>query len=59
MWFVNRIRQLIHKMLSLAFLTWVAITYIKLMNKEPLDINYYLFTAALVGFKIFAPRAKE
>lgn len=52
---LNRINKLILKMLSLTFVTWILISFMYFYNKQIIDMNYLIFTAALIGIKTFKP----
>lgn len=53
---INRLKKLVIKLLSLTFLSWVVITILLKSNGQELDLNYYIFTAALVGIKVFGSK---
>jgi len=55
----HRLKSLIRKMLSLTFLTWLVITYLYWYNKQMIDMNYLLFTAAMSLGKSFIDIQKE
>jgi len=55
---ITRIQKLIEGMLSLSFLTWLSILAIKMYNKETLNMDFYMLTAAIIGIKSFSPKAE-
>jgi hypothetical protein len=55
----HRIKSLIRKILSLTFLTWLIITYLYWYNKQIIDVNYLLFTAAMSLGKSFVDIQKS
>lgn len=52
-WIVKRLKKTLQNMMTLAFWTWAAVFIALLTNKQPLDLNFYLFTAAVIGIKTF------
>lgn len=52
---LNRINKLLLKMLSLTFVTWILVSFMYFYNKQQIDMNYLVFTAALIGIKTFKP----
>lgn len=52
-WFAERLRSLVKKMTSLAFLTWVIVLVVYLVNKQTIDIAFLGFTAAVIGIKSY------
>jgi small basic protein len=50
---MNRLKRLFEKMLSLSFITWLLIYITVMYNKQPLDLNFYIFTTAVIGLKIW------
>lgn len=59
-WIGKRLKKTLENLLTLTFWTWLAVFVALLVNKQPLDLNFYIFTAAVIGIKSFAPvRAQE
>ena len=49
----KRIKSLIYKMLSLSFLSWLAIYIVILIRGVEIDLEFYIFTACVMGIKTY------
>ena len=56
---IARLKQLIVKMTSLRFLTWLCV-YITIINTgQLLDLNFYMFTAGVIGLGIWKGKGER
>ena len=55
----ERLKRLISKALSLAFITWVLIWITYQYNGQSVDMNFLIFTGAIIGIKTFQPKKEE
>lgn len=54
-----RLKGLIIKTTSLAFITWVMIYITILQTGQQLDLNFYAFTAGVIGLKIWKGKGES
>lgn len=50
-WFAARLRSLMRKMTSLAFVTWAVLLAVYIANAQNIDAAFLAFTAAVIGIK--------
>lgn len=52
-WFADRLRSLVRKMTSLAFVTWAVLLAVYLAKGQQIDVAFLAFTAAVIGIKSY------
>lgn len=55
----ERFKRLFSKMLSLSFITWILIWVTYQYNAQLIDMNFLIFTGAIIGIKTFQPKKEE
>jgi hypothetical protein len=55
----DRIYGLIKTCLKPSFLTWVFIVFVKLKGNQELNLDFYLFTAAIIGMSKYFNSKKQ
>ncbi|OHD53939.1 MAG: hypothetical protein A2Y33_12270 [Spirochaetes bacterium GWF1_51_8] len=58
-WIIDRLKRTMYNALSLSFMTWAAILVCYYANGQAVDLNFLLFTAAVIGIKKFARPSGE
>lgn len=50
---IERVKKLLYSMLSLSFLSWLALLSIYVKNGQAIDMEFLLFTASVIGIRSY------